>query len=113
LTLARLEDVDRAAHVCQQVTSRVLHRHADIDLRGEVKDPLGPFGLEDLADRHGIDNVDEPQLRAALERAAEIPLAPAGKVIDDRDVIATVKQRIDKGRADEAGTAGDQRSHAA
>ena len=48
---------------------------------------------------------------AARQRAAEVLALAGGQVVDDRDLVAAIEERVDEVRADEAGAAGDQGTH--
>src|SRR5205823_3565137 len=61
---------------------------------------------DDGADRVGVDDVELAQLRRRVHE-----LAPArGQVVDDRDLMALGDEPVHQVRADEAGSAGDDRA---
>ena len=88
-------------------------RQAHVDLRGEVEDRLRARRGDDRLERLRVAHVAALQHGAVLERAGEVALAAAGEVVDDRHLVAALEQRVDEVRSDEAGSAGDEGTHAA
>jgi hypothetical protein len=103
----RLQHVDGAEDVDLGVERGGVDRHAHVDLRGEVEDPLGAEGPEAVQQAGGVADVAPLEHRAALQRGLQVDLASGGHVVDDEDLIARVEQRIDEVGPDEAGAAGD------
>ena len=108
----RLEHRDGARHVDLGVERRVDDRLADVDLRGEVHDDVGPGGRERPAERAEVAHVDRMQLHAALLRLRDPRPRAAVQVVGHRDLGPAIEQRVDEMRSDEAGTAGDDHAHA-
>ena len=107
----RLEHRDGARHVDLGVERRVEDRPADVDLRGEVHDDIGPGGRERPAQGAEVAHVDRVQLDAALQRVRDPWLRAAVQVVGHRDLGPAIEQRVDEMRSDEAGTAGDDHAH--
>ena len=106
-----LEHVDRADDVDPRVPRRVLDRLAHIDLRGQVEDDVGPRRGEHAAHAPRVADVGLLEAGAPRQRAAEVLALAGGQVVDDRDLVAAIEERVDEVRADEAGAAGDQGTH--
>ena len=109
----RLEHRDRAGHVDLHVVGRVGDGAAHVRLSGEVHHHLRSHRLERAAQLVQVAHVDDVQLGAAAQRLGDPWAGAAAKVIDDRYVVAALKQRIDDMRADEARSPGDKDSHGA
>ena len=95
---------------CVRVGRRVLDRAADVDLRRQVVDDLGPRRRE----RRRASRRRRSRRRARAARRARAPARgsrSAAQVVDDRDLVARVEQRVDEVRADEPRAAGDERPH--
>ena len=104
----RFERGDRAADVDIGVEARIAHRNADVDLCSEVEDGLGPGGIEDPCQPGRVADIRLDQLGAARDRVAQVLAATGREIVHDRDRVATLDQRIDEVRADEAGAACDE-----
>jgi hypothetical protein len=91
---------------------RVADAAADVDLCGQVVDDLGPRpGHHPGQLRPG--QVDLGQLDPPGGQRVGQVLPPTGRqVVDHRHLVPVAGQAVDHRRADEAGTARDQRSHA-
>jgi hypothetical protein len=113
--------VQRAAVVDLHVDERVRDRRHDRDLRGEMRDPLDPAVArgdrrerrEDAVRDIAMDELDR-RLRT-VERvlwhqpAREVGAPPGAQVVEHHHAMAELDELVDEMRADEAGTAGDDR----
>src|SRR4029077_10395077 len=100
------QHVDGSDDVDVGIVEGVAHRLADVDLRRSVEDHVGTRGRE----RGGELGARDVQLH---ERRAGIDLvAPAaGQVVDHRDGVTGVDERVGDVRPDETSAAGDERPH--
>ena len=92
----RLEHVHRPEHVHLRVEERLLDGGADVGLRGEVDDELGPELVEERAER--LADVVLVHGRGRVQVLAP----PGGEVVDDVHLVAARDERVDDVRADEA-----------
>ena len=107
MTAGSLEHVERADHVRHRVLDRVVDRHADVGLGGEVEDGLrlepGEEVLERLAD---VSNLQ-------VGRCGDVLALALHQGVDDDDLVAAREERIHDMGADEPGSACDDRAHSA
>src|SRR5581483_5753601 len=101
-----LEDAHRPEHVHVRVERRLLDRHADVGLRGEVEDELGPRVVEH---RVGVADVRDVQGRGARDALAAAPR----EVVEHVDLVPSGEERVGDVRADEPRAPGDDRPHRA
>ena len=109
--LGGLQHRNRSEHVGARVQRGMIHRVADVDLRRQVEDQLGPGGLEHRGDRVGIADVSDLQGRPLGDRRLQVLGLPGREGVDHRHAVSARDQRIDQVRADESGAACDQAVH--
>ena len=93
-----------AADVHPRVERGIGDRLADVHLRREVEDDVGPLLLGDRGDVGDVRDVQRHALGHPLALAV-------GQVVDHRDRRALGEQRVDEVGPDEAGAAGDECLH--
>ena len=109
LGLGQAERVVRAQRADLERLDRVLQVIDRAGRAGEVQDVVdGPVDLQRLRDV-----VPDEAGIAVATRAAEVRLLAGDEVIDGDDLVALGEEALAQMRADEAGAAGDQRSHGA
>ena len=102
----RLEQRERAEHVVVVVATGLGDRFADVGIRGEVHDRLGPVPAQDGVERIPIARVGH------FERAPrQVAQAGAFQVIEADGLQAAARECLARVAADVAGRAGDEHLH--
>ena len=78
-----------------------------------MEDRLGRGIADDLRDAIGVADVGLHELGALGARAGEVRLAAGGEIVDHDDLVPARDEGIDDVAPDEAGPAGDERTHGA
>ncbi|CAB4615613.1 unannotated protein [freshwater metagenome] len=109
----RFDHVQRTHHVHVGIEERSCDRHPNIGLRGKVEHHFRRMLGKDLEEA-GIADVDVMHREAVPEIAArtfEIRSLSAPHVVDNGHAVAFGQKSVDKSRADESGSAGDESVH--
>jgi len=80
-------------------------------LAGQVEDRVGRAALDRPGDGALVGDVRLDELRAGLERSAEVLASSRRQVVEDLDLVAPLQEGVDQVLADEARPTGDQRPH--
>ena len=90
----RLGQPHGADDVDAGVELRVVHRVADVDLRGQVEHHLGP-GFAEQRDQVGVDDVGLDELEVGMSLGAvEVRAAPGAEVVDADDGVSVCEQAV-------------------